>query len=131
MSEENKYVTHSQLHKRDLELYRYVDTSYKELEVLYYKLDKKLDLDRQKSEYTIEQQKEMITGIKQINDNFVTFDKRVSKIEDKTDSNVAQIEKISKNIKEKRDGMFGLLGTIITACGGIIVAAIGFAQIFF
>lgn len=131
MNEESKFVTHSQLHKRDLELYKYVDNSYKELEKFYYKLDKKIELDSQKSEQTIKQQDKMIEGIDKINDNFIKFDKRVSKIEDETVKNTGLIEKIQKNNKEKKDGVVNIVVAIITATAMIVSAAFGFAQVFF
>lgn len=131
MNEESKYVTHSQLHKRDLELYKYVDNNYKELEKFYYKLDKKIELDSQKSAQTIKQQDKMIEGIDKINDNFINFDKRVSKIEDETIKNTGQIEKIQENNKEKKDGVVKIVVAIITSIAMIVSAAFGFAQVFF
>lgn len=131
MSEENKYVTHSQLHKRELELYRYVDNNYKELEKFYYQLDKKIDMDRQTAKYTLEQQDKMIKGIDLINTNLNKFDKRVTKIEDKTEDNTEEIERITEITGGKKDNMFKVIVAIITTLGGIITAALGFAQVFF
>lgn len=131
MSEENKYVTHSQLHKRELELYRYVDNNYKELEKFYYQLDKKIDMDRQTAKYTLEQQDKMIKGIDLINTNLNKFDKRVTKIEDKTEDNTEEIERITEITGGKKDNMFKVIVAIITTLGGVITAALGFAQVFF
>lgn len=131
MSEENNYVTHSQLHKRELELYRYVDSNYKELEKLYHKLDKKIDIDRETARHTLEKQDKMIKGIDLINTNLTKFDKRVTKIEDKTQDNTDKIGRITEITGNKKDNIVKVIIAIITTLGVIISAALGFAQVFF
>ncbi|MDN8848905.1 hypothetical protein Q0M30_18940, partial [Staphylococcus aureus] len=55
MLEENKYITHEVLNTRERKMYRYIDERDGELKDLFHNLDKKLDLDRQRGEQTIEQ----------------------------------------------------------------------------
>lgn len=131
MSEENRYVTHSQLHKRELELYRYVDNNYKKLEDFYHKLDKKIDIDRETAKHTLEKQDKMIEGIDLINTNLINFDKRVTKIEDKTQYNTDEIGRITEITGNKKDNIVKVIIAIITTLGVIISAALGFAQVFF
>lgn len=128
---ENKYVTHGFLKEKEYQIYRYIDEGDQQIRDLYFKLDKKIDLDAQRSKRTIEQQKKMVDGIDKLNTNFIHFDKRITDVETKTKTNSANIKELSQIAEEKAKGNRDVLVAIITSLGVIGAAAFGFAQVFF
>ncbi|MFQ3843062.1 hypothetical protein AABD41_15175 [Staphylococcus pseudoxylosus] len=131
MLEENKYITHEVLNTRERKMYRYIDERDGELKDLFHNLDKKLDLDRQRGEQTIEQQGKMINSLENINDNLIKFDKRVSKVEDQSNAHERNINNIIKVSEEKKAGSVQITVAIITTLGTVLVGAFGVAHIFF
>ncbi|WP_341636368.1 hypothetical protein [Staphylococcus casei] len=131
MLEENKYITHEVLNTRERKLYRYIDERDGELKDLFHNLDKKLDLDRQRGEQTIEQQGKMISSLDRINDNLIKFDKRVTKVEDQSNAHERNINNIIKVLEEKKAGSVQITVAIITTLGTVLVGAFGVAHIFF
>lgn len=131
MQEENKYITHEVLNTRERKLYRYIDERDGELKDLFHNLDKKLDLDRQRGEQTIEQQGKMISSLDRINDNLIKFDKRVTKVEDQSNAHERNINNIIKVSEEKKAGSVQITVAIITTLGTVLVGAFGVAHIFF
>ncbi|MGP0637785.1 MULTISPECIES: hypothetical protein [Staphylococcus] len=131
MLEENKYITHEVLNTRERKMYRYIDERDGELKDLFHNLDKKLDLDRQRGEQTIEQQGKMISSLDRINDNLIKFDKRVTKVEDQSNAHERNINNIIKVSEEKKAGSVQITVAIITTLGTVLVGAFGVAHIFF
>ncbi|MFV5908648.1 hypothetical protein ACLIJY_00970 [Staphylococcus arlettae] len=131
MPDENKFITHEIFNHRERKMYQYIDAKDGELKDLFHNLDKKLDLDRQRGEQTIEQQGKMIDSLENINDNLIKFDKRVTKVEDQTDTHGKDINKIIKTSEEKKAGSVQITVALITAVGTVLAAAFGVAQFLF
>lgn len=131
MQEENKYITHETFNIRERKMYRYIDEKDGELKDLFHNLDKKLDLDRQRGEQTIEQQGKMINSLESINDNLIKFDKRVTKVEDQAETHEQDINNIIKKSEEKKAGSVQITVAIITTIGTVLVGAFGVAHLFF
>lgn len=131
MQEENKYITHESFNHRERKIYQYIDTKDGELKDLFHNLDKKLDLDKQRGEQTIEQQGKMIDSLESINDNLIKFDKRVTKVEDQAETQQKDINSIIKTAEEKKAGSVQITVAIITTVGTVLAAAFGVAHFFF
>ncbi|WIL68751.1 hypothetical protein [Staphylococcus cohnii] len=131
MPEESNYITHESFNRRERKMYQYIDEKDGELKDLFHNLDKKLDLDRQRGEQTIEQQGKMIDSLENINDNLIKFDKRVTKVEDQSETHEKNINNIIKNSEEKRAGSVQITVAIITTVGTVLAAAFGVAHFFF
>ena len=131
MPDENKFITHEIFNHRERKMYQYIDAKDGELKDLFHNLDKKLDLDRQRGEQTIEQQGKMIDSLENINDNLIKFDKRDTKVEDQTDTHGKDINKIIKTSEEKKAGSVQITVALITAVGTVLAAAFGVAQFLF
>lgn len=128
---ENKYVTHGFLKDKEYQIYRYIDEGDQQIRDLYFKLDKKIDLDAQRSKTAIEQQEKMVKGLDKLNTNFIRFDQRIANVETETKANTKNIKELSQTAEEKSKGNRDVLVAIITSLGVIGAAAFGFAQVFF
>lgn len=131
MLDESNYVSHNHFNDRERKIYQYIDRGDQDLKDMYHKLDKKLELDKQRGEQTIKQQDIMIQSLNNINDNLTGFDKRVSSIESQTDNNTTEIKAIKATSEEKKKGATEVWVAIILTIGTIAGAAFTFAQVFF
>lgn len=133
MSEENndKYVTHGFLKDKEYQIYRYIDVGDQQIRDLYFKLDKKIDLEGQRTQQMIEQQRKMVNGIEELNKNYLISDQRYKNLEKETKHNAKKIQEVSQTYENKMKNNTDVLVAIISTIGVIGAAAFGFAQVFF
>lgn len=131
MPEESKFVTHEHLNDRDRAIYKYVDKGHSELKELYHQMDKKLELDKQRGELTIEQQNKMIVQLDKVNENLSGFNRRIEKVEETSIENTSEIKAIKETAEDKKKGTRDIILAVISAVTAIAVAAFGAAQYLF
>lgn len=131
MPDENRFVTHELLNDRDRGIYKYVDKKHTELKELYHQMDKKLELDKQRGELTIEQQEKMIGQLDKMNENLSGFNRRIEKVEDLSTENTNEIKAIKQTTEDKKKGTRDIILAVISAITAIAVAAFGAAQYLF
>lgn len=131
MPDENRFVTYEHLNDRDRAIYKYVDKGHSELKELYHQMDKKLELDKQRGELTIEQQNKMIIQLDKVNENLSGFNRRIEKVEETSEENTNEINTIKQTTADKKKGTRDIILAVISAITAIAVAAFGAAQYLF
>ena len=79
----------------------------------------------------IDQQQKMVSGIEELNKNYLISDERYKSLEKETKHNTKKIEEVTQTYEKKMKNNTDVLVAIISAIGVIGAAAFGFAQVFF
>lgn len=131
LPEEDKYVLRHEWIKKNGDIYERINTDYKHHTEALNTLKTKFEIQTVLQEQTISEQKETNENIKELTKVMTEFGNDVTEIKYTVKDHDGKINSIQGTIDTKQKGSIQILAALISAVGGIIAAAFGFAQYFF